>query len=1290
MLQLVPEPLPSLSAASHDEELDVTLDPECAPEGEEPETPVTETPASPPADPGRRALTRLLERIRRQRDQRTRQQIADTPVTSHDGDAEEQALSVETGSLSSQEKASGGSSEEQTPSTTHTEEAPDVSDEAVVAGTLLPLEERVHLMPESERRAHVDQPTHVEALLRQQQEQLALLEELEEKRRELEQRLRDTQQTSRTLQEAAQRHAGIEESTALPELPAEVRPDVAHTQRLHQYQQRLLEQNRLHKKCVEEARRRLEEYQHTLKLRYAMGSTSAAPQQTSFPPEAQFDDRSAPPLHLIPDPNVLHPEKAPVSQFPSRPAPSQQPCVSLPNPSGSDSSCLSVLSERSPQDGQEDGVSEQDRLPLPPPSVVLELLRSRQHRAMPRPAEVSGSVMVPSFGSAGPVRPMTLLQNQAQQEQPPVEVDRQEIRRQRDILQALITADRQGLGLSSSDVQTHRMTLNSLLNANEEGNSQTELSTAPGQRDRVAIATAVFADDCVHDPAPVHRGRVRPPVSRPPARLAFLRQMEQHELSAIQEVDTPVNISLDTELQSVDVSESSSVSLPAVSSEDTHSVSQGSQVTGRISRMSWRETLLRDATSSASLSSMNHKQECVGAVDPDYLSSTTISTGSYSTSDHEPSYAVSDASHLCIEPDHPSPRSSSGHTPADQEQEVRDSVQQIIEKYSKELNASLRHAGVTSGAVNTSSQSQSWSSVLQEECSLHDGDSLSSAAALSSTQLSGVFQPLQPRPDIDSSSSSSSSRNAVRDDQSPRAQGWSETVNRILERLSDQLSIRQSEQGHGATPAESLRLSSSVSHDEDRHLNKSLPPSPIVRQSWAGPVSNSQPDESTYSSAEDQSASDQFDGCESVLSRVIGKASDIGSSQVFDQSSVLVDGPEEVTQSTAAEVLRFSPVRSSLQPSTSQMMTHDVLTDVPHDDASDLFLPLPSDVTTNETADCSTALYVPLEAEPFGLNVADASDWLEPTDQSLPSLQHLRADTLLQSQSELQISMDTLSLTHESLCETDTVAPPTAADVSLMPCSPFKEDCLDLVPQLLSQEVSSHPEPVNAESQQSAGGGNTLSELIERAQAAGDVKGILEESTISFISLPESTLQDPELTLMQSSDTGSAAQEVEFEGCEGQSQCRTDDSQSERPEASLAHAVMLLEFQSSSAQQQRLRDRLAQRSAHRAAQIRARHAESGKATPLQKMSRDTGRTGSKTHTANRLKSVTEVRICTDEHRRCEETEMYRRTQRLYNQLEEVKQKKELRSRQESYAKNREKARDFQRKTLEKLRAKLNR
>lgn len=48
---------------------------------------------------------------------------------------------------------------------------------------------------------------------------------------------------------------------------------------------------------------------------------------------------------------------------------------------------------------------------------------------------------------------------------------------------------------------------------------------------------------------PVNRGKVKPPVSRPSARLAFLQQMEAHELSAIQEVDTPVNISLDAGTQ---------------------------------------------------------------------------------------------------------------------------------------------------------------------------------------------------------------------------------------------------------------------------------------------------------------------------------------------------------------------------------------------------------------------------------------------------------------------------------------------------------------------------------------------------------------------------------------------------------------------------------------------------------------------------------------------------------------------------------------------------------------------
>ncbi|XP_051717499.1 centrosomal protein of 295 kDa isoform X2 [Ctenopharyngodon idella] len=1259
VLQLVPEPLPPMSAASHDEELDVTLDPECAPEGEEPGTSVTEAP-----DPGRRALRRLLDRIR---SQRARQRAAATTLTSHEGDAEVEVLSVETGSLSSQEKAPEGSSEEQTPSPTHTDDGADISDEAVVAGTLLPPEERDQPMPASaasERRA-----THEELLLRQQQEQLAVLEELEEQRRELEQRLRETQQMNETLQEAAQRRPVIQESAELPEPPPEVDSDDLHTQRLHQYQQRLLQQNRLHKKSVEEARRRLQEYQRSLKLRYGIGSTTAARatlQQPSVSSETVSDrTRSALPHIFNPEACAAHPGNAPASQFPARPVQSQQAHFSPPKPIRSDSSRPSVLSEGSPLEARaEDG--QEVHVPLPPPAVVLELLRSRLHQAacaVPQHADITGSVMAPSSGPAGPV--------QREEEADRQETVRRHMRRQRDALQALITADVQASVSDSSGTQADQMVLNTLLNAIEEANRP---PTAPIQQNR---ATLTLLNDGVYDPAPVNRGRVKPPVSRPPARLAFLRQMEQHELSAIQEVDTPVNVSLDTELQSAaDVSESSSASLPALASEGSHSPSDRSQVTGRISRMSWRETLLQDSTPSRGPSSVKHQQEfsagCPSSVEPDYLSSTTISTGSYFTSDHEP-----DDSHLCIDPD------ECGLSPADRSQEMSGSVQQIIDKYSKELNASLRHAGVHSGAVN--SECQSWSSVLHEEVRAHDGDA---------AQISGSFLPLQPHPDIDSSSSSSSSRNVVRDDQSSRAQGWSETVNRILERLSDQLSIRHGEQAHSSAPSEPSRLSSSLCTDQDRASDSSHFTNESLQSmmNGAGHISNYS---DSHSSAElqDQSASREwFDGGQSVLSQLIGRASDIGSSQVFDQSSALAGGAQEVTRSTAANPVpalhsipdRLSEIRSLMSPALQHPdEDRSAFTDAPHDDASDLFLPLPSDVTNNESVDCSTALCIPLEAEKCGTDasVDDASDWLESSDQSLPSLQHLRTDTLIQSQADLQISMEQLSLTHESLCETDVVADPTVMDISRMPCSPHKtclqEESLTPTVQLPSQEVTSA-----IPQHQSAVEENVLSELLERAQAAGDVKGILEESTISFISLPESTLQDPDLT----EDSGSEPQEVTSDHSEGKVPSRTveDNSQSEEPEPTFPHAVMLLEFQCSPAQRQR-RDGLAQRSALRAAQIKARHST----TRLeQHVSRATGRTALRSDMADGLKSVAEVRICTAAQRRVEEAEMHRRTERLYSQLEEVKRQKEFRSRQESYAKNREKARDFQRKTLEKLRARV--
>ncbi|XP_028275174.1 centrosomal protein of 295 kDa-like isoform X2 [Parambassis ranga] len=75
---------------------------------------------------------------------------------------------------------------------------------------------------------------------------------------------------------------------------------------------------------------------------------------------------------------------------------------------------------------------------------------------------------------------------------------------------------------------------------------------------------------------------------------------------------------------------------------------------------------------------------------------------------------------------------------------------------------------------------------------------------------------------------------------------------------------------------------------------------------------------------------------------------------------------------------------------------------------------------------------------------------------------------------------------------------------------------------------------------------------------------------------------------------------------------------------------------------------------------------------------------------SRLKRVDEVKLCSTEQRKKNLAEMHQRTQRLYEQLDEVKHQKALKSRQEDYAKNRLKAKEFHKKTLQKLHAKQTR
>ncbi|XP_023064949.2 centrosomal protein of 295 kDa isoform X11 [Piliocolobus tephrosceles] len=69
-----------------------------------------------------------------------------------------------------------------------------------------------------------------------------------------------------------------------------------------------------------------------------------------------------------------------------------------------------------------------------------------------------------------------------------------------------------------------------------------------------------------------------------------------------------------------------------------------------------------------------------------------------------------------------------------------------------------------------------------------------------------------------------------------------------------------------------------------------------------------------------------------------------------------------------------------------------------------------------------------------------------------------------------------------------------------------------------------------------------------------------------------------------------------------------------------------------------------------------------------------------------LKGVNKVRASFPEDRKTTQALRHQRDLRLYNQLAEVKQQKEEKAKQEAYAQNRARAKEFHKKTLEKLRA----
>ncbi|KAM6146456.1 centrosomal protein of 295 kDa isoform 2-T2 [Phoenicopterus ruber ruber] len=148
-------------------------------------------------------------------------------------------------------------------------------------------------------------------------------------------------------------------------------------------------------------------------------------------------------------------------------------------------------------------------------------------------------------------------------------------------------------------------------------------------------------------------------------------------------------------------------------------------------------------------------------------------------------------------------------------------------------------------------------------------------------------------------------------------------------------------------------------------------------------------------------------------------------------------------------------------------------------------------------------------------------------------------------------------------------------------------------------------------------------------------------------------------------------------------------------------AVMLLEFPSTPGNLQesflKRKKNFIQKSLKRVEEIKnkerknekpeAKQFQRGKTEKLSRRKESFLISGKKDAVANQLKKVGEVKVSSPEDKKSGEMEMHQRTSRLYNELAEVKIRKEEKTRQETYAKNREKAKEFQKKMLEKLRAK---
>ncbi|KAG7470888.1 hypothetical protein MATL_G00118660 [Megalops atlanticus] len=1577
VLHLVPEPLPTMTSGSHDDDLNVTLEPDVAPSADEhvddqqfpSPPPHTQVPAEPAEGASRHALKKLLNKIRTQRSQWSSRTEGETAA---DG------TTIETGSLASEDRGTlvpsvPLHSDHSQPSQGH-----ETTEESIVAGTLLhPKEHAIKISSaEAERRKRQE-----EELEEQKQEQIALLQQLEEQRRSIELQLQQAQLEKERLQAAVQRDL---DQFAQQEVPAQeqevppahaVPPEVVleqqspaaedgddHSRKVRQYQQRLLDQHRQHKQTVEEARHRLEEYQRALKMRYPSALTAAAGPAVSQD-SLHLQAKAAPSTGVPSGPWVPPvPSTAATLFLPQqRPASVLQPRGAVRFPfvhSHAQSSDTSVLSEthstipvldpcpvapavftlpmgreQPPEptpDLSENGpaplarVSESATEQLQLPSVLLPA----HSAALVNPAAVAPQPSGPEPkglpGRASPASPGSPTPKPSPRESPPpprgeaapslsvaeLEAQRRELqeaqlrleaqrkafldqqraqerallqqqsqlreqmRRQREALDTLLSEAQppQSRPLERGVSRTEQLCLMStLLKAIEESNGSlassqsTDLlphsSVPPNQNQADSLSHVSLSSDTGSQSEPRSRAPPQPRAAKPPLarpRLGLLEMIEQHELSAIQEVETPINASLtaageepeasSTLMEEADESDSSSCVERGPSSASRGSSSGSGSGSGCSGRLSWRERLLLESGSSpeadparasaltlhSSVMAKPHEEQGAvplqcseerypppsvqAPVDPECLSSTTISTGSFSTNEPDFSSTAVDSSlpvdtergggalaSLCRH----SIRDDSSHlSPTSESISHRSMIQSIIDKYTRELNVSLEAVGsfaalsaerdvsgvggessisppglkdwvncvegrslvpepdlssLYSGqsfGIQTSSQEASIPKLYDGSSSLYLQDThgeLGSRRLLEAMEdvstfsfegpqnSSGHFLPLEPRPDFNSSTSSS--QRSERQEQIRRAEEWDSvsqitghtsgqsssvcqaewrdsTASRLIGHFSDQSTSHWLNEGQDSAMSQSVGLlsddpssqllgggrqitgeSEDISVDQRSESSGGGTGHSLPRREHGGPARVGQSEEPAASPAlclmSTGPSNPELDTQEP-------EPPSLTQDSLRNVPDVLFDSSRELQETGMFQEISPEYTQALQDPAEGEGTLVDP--------TSDSFHPLLAEVTQNETAEHSMTFHLP-EQELHCSGVAGEGGAPTCETERPPSPEQLRAEQqdlslhppaplqdslcqLAESQSTTQDSVLTESLvTEDPLLTARRLPVLSLPDLAPLPM-PEEGACSDTGPApregdeaLMQRELGTRKPDTSAADGTGSYRSKDSLPAWERILELGSGGGILEEPELTLMNLTESTVQELSVDEEEEEARGKSREPLS----ENFKSLSLEDTRNTKEESVQSHAVMLLEFQSSPGDLQQAflqrRQDFIQRSARRLEEMRSRRAETG--SPHVNWPKST----MQSHHSHRksqlqppvggseLKKVGEVRVCTPEHRKMEEAEMHQRTERLYNQLEEVRKRKEMKLRQESYAKNREKAKEFQKKTLQKLRAK---